>query len=73
MNPDLPIVKRPVITPRSNAGPKIDMFPFPCFILPLRRNHSSRFGGKRIGFALSTKILAGVFGVDLEEVVEDDQ
>lgn len=32
-NPDLPIVKRPVITPRSNAGSKIDMFPFPCFML----------------------------------------
>jgi len=31
-NLDLPILKRPVITPRSNAGFKIEMFPFPCFI-----------------------------------------
>ena len=39
----------------------------------MQRNRSSRFGGKRIGFALSAEILAGVFGVDFEEVVEDDQ
>lgn len=39
----------------------------------MRRNRSSRFGGKRIGFALSAEILAGIFGVDFEEVVEDDQ
>lgn len=39
----------------------------------MRRNRSSCFGGKRIGFATSAKILAGVFGIDFEEVVEDDQ
>jgi len=39
----------------------------------MRRDRSSRFGGKRIGFALGAEILAGVFGVDFEEVVEDDQ
>ena len=31
-NPDLPIVKR-LVTPRSNARSKIDMSPFPCFML----------------------------------------
>ena len=39
----------------------------------MRRNCSSRFGGKRIGLALCAQILAGIFGVDFEEVVEDDQ
>jgi hypothetical protein len=39
----------------------------------MRRNRSSCFGGKRIGFATSAKILAGVFGIDFKEVVEDDQ
>ena len=37
----------------------------------MRRNCSSRFGGKRIGLALCAQILAGIFGVDFEEVVED--
>jgi len=37
------------------------------------RNRSSRFGRKRVGFTLSAEVLAGVFGVDFEEVVEDDQ
>ena len=39
----------------------------------MRHNRSSGFGGKRIGFALGAEILACVFGVDLEEVVENDQ
>ena len=39
----------------------------------MRRNRSSRFGGKRIGFALGAEIRAGIFGVNFEEVVEDDQ
>ena len=39
----------------------------------MRRNRSSCLSGKRIGFATSAKILAGVFGIDFEEVVEDDQ
>lgn len=39
----------------------------------MRHIRSSCFGGKCIGFALSAKILAGVFGVDLEEMVEDNQ
>ena len=39
----------------------------------MRRNRSSCLSGKRIAFALSTKVLAGVFGVDFEEVVENDQ
>ena len=72
-NPDLPIVKRPVITPRSNAGSKSICSHSPALCFPVQRNRSSRFGGKRIGFALSAEILAGVFGVDFEEVVEDDQ
>ena len=39
----------------------------------MRRNRSSCLSGKRIAFALSAEVLAGVFGVDFEEVVEDDQ
>ena len=39
----------------------------------MQRNRSSSLSGKRIGFALSAEVLAGVFGVDFEEVVEDDE
>lgn len=39
----------------------------------MRRNRSSCLSGKRIGFALRAEVLAGVFGVDFEEVVENDQ
>jgi len=34
---------------------------------------SSGFGGKSVGLALLAEVVAGVFGVDLEEVVENDQ
>jgi hypothetical protein len=34
---------------------------------------SSCFGGKGVGLALLAEVIAGVFGVDLEEVVEDNQ
>ena len=34
---------------------------------------SSGFGGKSVGLALLVEIVAGVFGVDLEKVVEDNQ
>ena len=34
---------------------------------------SASFSRKRIGFTLRAEIIAGVFGVDFEEVVEDDQ
>ena len=70
-NPDLPIVKRPVNSSLKRLSQKLTCSRSPAY--SVRRNRSSRFGGKRIGFALSAKILAGVFGVDLEEVVEDDQ
>ena len=34
---------------------------------------SSGFGGKSVGLALLAEVIASVFGVDLEEVVEDNQ
>jgi hypothetical protein len=38
-----------------------------------RTTGSSCFGGKGVGLALLAEVVASVFGVDLEEVVKDNQ
>jgi hypothetical protein len=65
-----------LITPRSNANPKYNSLPCPVSPYPSQHriaHRSACFGGKRIGFTLRAEVFAGVFGVDFEEVVEDDE